>query len=636
MTIRWGFAKLKYRMKFSAPFGKRLAFSVKRLVLCFILVASCYLLVAVFPSFAQVSPSGGQTQNYQQAGGQQNPYGTPDNNPDVPKNLHTYTQNVMIETLAAASCQLSGIDPVNPSQKCLGFDSKTGKIGFVENGGGAIGLMGNAITMLYTPPFHTGTYFQNLASNFGLVKTAHAQITGTGFQGLLPIIKLWEVFRNAVYLIFVLVFVIIGIAIMLRVHIDPRTVMTIQNQIPKIIVGIIVVTFSFAISGFLIDIMYASIYLLGNTIVSADPALEKSSVVLKTAGASVPFSAADEVFKTNAFVTDKVEKVPGSGLLMLTARPSNTVADFATKLFRPITNFMFPVQQIAEEAKSADCAGSFVSGLLCKGKNFAIGAVTNQFSPLNPLFAITAPIAGLAEGSGFVFDLASNIPGPVGNIFGAASNAADFFKDPLKAISSILAYLLGRVIGALAFLIIGIAILWALFRIWFMLIKAYIFILLDVVYAPFWILGSLMPGSKLTIDLWLRDLLSHLAVFPAVISMFLLGRFFMDSFATAGRDAFVPPMVGGVGNPEMLSALIGLGIILLTPQVGAMMRGVFKAPEFDLSTIRQALGVGASVAGAPITVTGGIVSSGLKFHGGQQAANWILGRFRNRRGQANP
>ena len=72
----------------------------------------------------------------------QNNYAAPNTNPDVPKNLHTYTQNVLIETMAAVACQLAGVDPTTPDGRCLGPDPKTGKIGYVENGGGAIGFMG--------------------------------------------------------------------------------------------------------------------------------------------------------------------------------------------------------------------------------------------------------------------------------------------------------------------------------------------------------------------------------------------------------------------------------------------------------------------------------------------------------------
>lgn len=207
----------------------------------FVLVASGYLLVAARPTFAQTtelaSPTGGP----------------------IPNNLHNYTQQVMLDLSSALVCQLVGIDPSGPDpatgqpKKCLGYDV-TGKLGFIPSPatagsgqvGGAIGLMGNMIAVLYTPPASSGDYFRYLADNFGLVKPAYAQ-TGIGFQGLKPLLAVWTVFRNMAYVILVLVFLVIGVAIMLRVKIDPRTVMSIQNQIPKILITLILVTYIISI-----------------------------------------------------------------------------------------------------------------------------------------------------------------------------------------------------------------------------------------------------------------------------------------------------------------------------------------------------------------------------------------------------
>src|SRR5687767_6194410 len=57
-------------------------------------------------------------------------------NPDVPTNLHTYTQSIFIELASAISCLLTGSDPINPGMLCLGIDPTTHKIGYVEGGGG--------------------------------------------------------------------------------------------------------------------------------------------------------------------------------------------------------------------------------------------------------------------------------------------------------------------------------------------------------------------------------------------------------------------------------------------------------------------------------------------------------------------
>src|SRR3989338_9194661 len=240
-----------------------------------------FILFSIFYLLSSAAPAYTTSQAHSASSGQAN-YPVANTNPDVPNNLHNWTQNVMIEVMSALTCQLAGVDPINPQQGCLGIDSKSGKIGFLPSAvsgqanGGAIGFMGNMIATLYTPPLHTSDYFQNLAQNFGISKKTYAQNTGAGFQGLTPLIGVWSAFRNIVYLFLVIVFVVIGLAIMLRVKIDPRTVMTIQNQIPKIIIGILAVTFSFAIAGFLIDLMWVFIYLIFGIFSGMSPEIARS------------------------------------------------------------------------------------------------------------------------------------------------------------------------------------------------------------------------------------------------------------------------------------------------------------------------------------------------------------------------
>lgn len=462
-----------------------------RILFSFFLFAIISLCVATKTS-AQTTPA-------TNSAGTNNSYTASNTNPDVPKNLHTWTQNVMIETMAAVVCQLAGVDPINPSGKCLGIDQKTGKIGFVENGGGAIGVMGGMISMLYTPPIHTSDYIKDLAGNFGIVKSAKAQSNnprcdqatrGFGFCAISPLLPIWSAFRNTVYLLFVVVFIVIGFAIMLRIKIDPRTVMTIQNQIPKIIVGLLLVTFSFAIAGFLIDVMYLSIYLIGTTLALADPKI--APLISQLATSNQPFEAANHV----------------------------------------------------------GGAGGGVGGILdiAFWSSFDVGKLVSTL-------------------------LSHLIGGILGKIFGG-------------------------ILGIIGFLIILIAIIFALFRLWFALISAYIFVLLDIVMAPFWIFAGLIPGSPVGAGLWLRDILSNLSPFPVVITMFVMAKVFMDLFQSAsGKGTFSPPLVGGL-NSDVFANLIGLGFILLTPNVVNMTKAALKAPKFDTTPIKQAIGAGAgTVAG---------------------------------------
>lgn len=105
------------------------------------------------------------------------------------------------------------------------------------------------------------TYFKNLARKFHIIPEAQAQ-AGFGFNALDPVLPIWRVVRNITYSLFVFVILVVAFMIMFRVKISPQVVITVQSAIPKIAIGLILVTFSYAIAGFLVDIMYVVIALL--------------------------------------------------------------------------------------------------------------------------------------------------------------------------------------------------------------------------------------------------------------------------------------------------------------------------------------------------------------------------------------
>jgi len=529
--------------------------------------------------------------NTSSASAQTNAYTVPNTNPDVPKNLHTWTQNVMIEVMSAMSCQLSGIDPTDPKGKCLGVDAKTGKIGFVEGGGGAIGVAGKMIAMLYTPPLRTGDYFKYLANNFGIAKNAYAA-PPAGFEGLKPVQKLWVAFRNIVYLLFVIVFIVIGLAIMLRVRIDPRTVMTIQNQIPKIIIGILLVTFSFAIAGFLIDLMYVVIFLSYELIASANVTdVSKLNPILLQGKTAIGVVTSGSILGggvfgiANTIALDAVKIIrqainlspdPGTGL--------NTIWDVIKALFT-----------------SGNAAEAFTTGLANLLVDLTSVGVALRFG------SQIAQIVGTWSLFGFSI--------PINTISGAIITLTTF-----ELMERLLRFVIPYLI---VFLIVFIALFFALFRIWFTLIMAYIMILLDVVFAPFWIAGALLPGSPIGFSAWLRSIISNLAAFPAVIIMFLLAKVFIDGFSKCALPAcdpatvFTPPLIGGLPGTELLGNLIGLGILLMTPSVVAMIKAALKAPGIPAGgPIGAAIAVGGGVLTGPV----GALKQGFALSFGARAA----------------
>ena len=128
---------------------------------------------------------------------------------------------------------------------------------------GAIGATSSMIAGLYrNPPASGVVYVADVMKRFNVVGPVYAQ-TGTGYDALSPILPVWKAFRNFAYAFFAMVFIAIGLAVMFRMKLDPRTTLTIQSAIPRIIVGLLLLSFSYAIAGLLIDLMYVMIALLG-------------------------------------------------------------------------------------------------------------------------------------------------------------------------------------------------------------------------------------------------------------------------------------------------------------------------------------------------------------------------------------
>jgi hypothetical protein len=132
---------------------------------------------------------------------------------------------------------------------------------------GAINSVNYFISALYAnPAASTVDYIQNIANNAGFPRVVRPTYAvgneGFGFRGLNFVLPLWEAMRNIAYLLFAVIFIVVGLMIVLRVKIDPKTVVSIQNALPKIILSLILITFSYPIAGFLIDLMYVSIGLV--------------------------------------------------------------------------------------------------------------------------------------------------------------------------------------------------------------------------------------------------------------------------------------------------------------------------------------------------------------------------------------
>lgn len=143
----------------------------------------------------------------------------------------------------ATDC-LNEMGPTNPG-------GSTANTGF---GGALIGAAFATDSLLSARPASGVEYVSNLASRFHLVPEAYAQ--GFGFKSIEPIQKLWKAFRNMSYALLVIVILAMAFMIMFRVKISPQIVISVQSALPRLVGILILITFSYAIAGFLIDLSY--------------------------------------------------------------------------------------------------------------------------------------------------------------------------------------------------------------------------------------------------------------------------------------------------------------------------------------------------------------------------------------------
>lgn len=136
--------------------------------------------------------------------------------------------------------------------------------GNIKNTAGVTGtIAGLVFDMTTKPTVSSKEYLADLGRNLGITPVSKAYAQGIGFNAFLPALDLWKVFRNVAYLAFIAIFIVVGLMVMFRQKIDPRTVVTIQEALPKIIVSLVLITFSYAIAGFIVDVGVFSTRLVG-------------------------------------------------------------------------------------------------------------------------------------------------------------------------------------------------------------------------------------------------------------------------------------------------------------------------------------------------------------------------------------
>jgi len=138
------------------------------------------------------------------------------------------------------------------------YDEKTGSYSLQQIETGAVSVMANYMGDIYrSQPASFVAYLGKKYIDINPVKATEAQSIGlptSGAAALGPIYSIWEVIRNLTYIIFTVYFIIIAFMILFRQKLGGQDYVSIVNSIPKVIMALVLVTFSLPLAGLMIDI----------------------------------------------------------------------------------------------------------------------------------------------------------------------------------------------------------------------------------------------------------------------------------------------------------------------------------------------------------------------------------------------
>ncbi len=443
--------------------------------------------------------------------------------------------------------------------------------------GSLYGQAVNWIVLPYRNPPASGLYWAyDGLQNAGFISKTHAA-EGIGFASLKPIQNMWKVFRDFAYLLIVLVIMTIGFMIMFRVKINPQTVIRLENSLPRIVLALLLITFSFAIAGFLIDLMYLVI------------------VVAISAIAQVNIGRL-----TPADIPSLQNKYIGAGMFQLW----------------PFEGDPFQVGLALVNVLPGIVRGIFkglIAFVVARAITHVINTPDTGLSPAKMLGAFKN------QGAGGGFNL-SFLGGAEGSV-----NFGNLIDIPITVIDLILflgffTYAAGILVG----LIFALTLFALLFRLLFVVFSAYIKILLLVIFSPLIFLIGAIPGRNM-VSWWFKNILAELSTFPIIIVIMLIGYAITNSPLADGRF-FKPPFLYGI-DPESLAVLIGMGVVLMLPNL------LKKIKEVVFGIKGQGLGISAGLFFGGVTGAYGAATQQLStYYYSSQALKSIGEARQNKKG----
>src|SRR3989338_4257617 len=153
----------------------------------------------------------------------------------------------------------SGEFYIKNGRKVIGInhaDSTKCTLGMLDNksarGSGSVlaiaTVMGNAVQQKDVLPINLALFFRDEIKDVPIVGN---RVYAAGATYDIPletmVLELWKLARNASYAILSIIMIVIGMMIMVRKKVNPQLIVTVENAIPRVILGVFLITFSYPI-----------------------------------------------------------------------------------------------------------------------------------------------------------------------------------------------------------------------------------------------------------------------------------------------------------------------------------------------------------------------------------------------------
>ena len=193
-------------------------------------------------------------------------------------------------------------------------------------------------------------------------------------------------------------------------------------------------------------------------------------------------------------------------------------------------------------------------------------------------------------------------------VLGTVHDAVNIMVSKLTGSASGDRNVVGWIAGLTFSVIVGFAMLFATFKLFFELLKSYIAIILAVILAPIALMVGAIPGNK-AFGGWVRGLMGNLIVFPTVLMAMIISYLVKENMLASTGAGFVPPYIfNGAGlAPQVIGTIFGIGILIVLPEIVDKVRSAVGGPD-PFSWFTQALGKRLKAA-QPYGV--GLTSAGL-------------------------